>query len=95
MLNHPEAHPLAGKLVDCALEMPNGGKHLGNYVVEDWADRVFGKSWAMLDGNPLALDFALRIGLSPKAPVIDNEVVYAKSERTGMAALIHQSEILE
>lgn len=94
---HEEPHPLAGKLVDGALVVP-GGKYLGNFTVEDWADRVFGKSWMDMIGNPLALDYALRNGIAMAAvrgtPIIDNDVVYAKSERTGAACLIHNSEIV-
>ncbi len=60
------------------------------YRVEDWWDRVAGKSWMDCDGNPACLAYAVRsAGRFP----LDNEVVYGKSH--GMGYLVHVSELGE
>ena len=60
-------------------------------VVEDWWDRVIGKSWMHCDGNPVCLVYAVR-SASARLP-FDNEVVYAKAQ--GLGVLVHVSEIIE
>lgn len=59
------------------------------FRAEDWADRVFGRSWMMMNGNPCALKYAVRAGCE-NLP-IDNEVVYGKVG--AFAELVHVSEI--
>ena len=58
-------------------------------IVEDWADRVFGESWGDMNGNPTALKYAMRAGLS--GVPFGNEVLYGKVD--GLAHLIHISEV--
>ena len=53
---HEEKHPLAGKVV----KLKNGQL----YAVEDWADRVLGRSVWSADGNPAALKYAIRSAMS-------------------------------
>lgn len=76
---HKEAHPLAGKLVylnDKAKDAE--GKSIKDvvYKIEDWWDRVAGKSWQVAEGNPAAIQYAVRAALN-NIP-LDDEVVYGK-----------------
>lgn len=81
---HENASPLAGKTVRIA-----GGRLAGSdYVVEDWWDRVAGRSWMHCDGNPACLEYAV----ASRTP-IDNEVLYGKVG--GAGKLIHISDIGE
>ncbi|MGW1039360.1 hypothetical protein [Streptomyces sp. NPDC002547] len=57
--------------------------------VEDWCDRVFGRSWMGMDGSPSALVYAIRSTVAGLP--LDNEVVYGKVGQRGH--LIHVSEI--
>lgn len=84
---HNEKSNLAGKTV----KIKSSIKDLGNkdYVVEDWWDRVAGKSWMNCDGNPACLKYAIRSGFSGLP--FDNEVLYGKIGHFG--ELIHISEI--
>ena len=88
---HASAHPLAGKTVK--LNLKKGGEELAEggdtYRIEDWWDRVAGKSWMDANGNPVAMNYGIRSGLSGLP--IDNEVVYGKIGPFGH--LIHVSEL--
>lgn len=79
---HSEPHPLAGQ----AVRLADGDTQA---VVEDWADRVFGRSWMDMDGNPLAFTYAVR-SAADGLP-IDNNVLYCKLDNT--AYLVHVSEL--
>jgi hypothetical protein len=82
---HQEESPLAGKTVKVV-----AGEFAGNdYRVEDWNDRVIGKSWMFADGNPACLMYAMRSALD-RLPT-DNEVLYGKIGSLGH--LIHISEV--
>lgn len=91
---HPEKHPLAGKVVRIKkhvkhAQVPDFGG--SEFHLEDWWDRVAGKSWMFCDGNPACLIYAMRSAFaSPKIPT-DNEVVYGKVGWAGH--LIHVSEL--
>jgi len=61
-----------------------------NYVVEDWAENVFGQSWMDMKGNPACLKYAMRAGLKDNLPT-DDEVLYGKIGI--LAELVHISEI--
>lgn len=78
---HEQQSPLAGKTV----KLKTGAE----VVVEDWWDRVAGKSWKMSDGNPAAMQYAVRIAHS-RIPW-DNEVLYGKVGWAGF--LFHVDEI--
>lgn len=85
-MRHNEPHPLAGKTVTIAT-----GEYAGmRYRVEDYWDRVAGKSWMNCDGNPACLQYAMRTGTVDKVPT-DDEVLYGKLGPFGH--LIHVSEI--
>jgi len=95
MALHPEAHPLAGQTVtiregvtDPAQGAVVGGAH---YRLEDWWDRITGKSWGDSRGNPACLQYAMRAVANGLFP--DDEVVYGKVGAFGH--LVHVSEIAE
>ncbi len=81
---HPEPHPLAGRTVRII-----AGPLVGNsLVIEDWWDRLAGKSWMDCDGNPACLVFAVT-----HRPPLDDEVVYGKI--SGFGNLVHVSHLDE
>lgn len=88
---HSEKHPLAGKTVKLKenINTPNGELGGQEYRIEDWWDRVFGKSWMFADGNPAAVIYAMRSGM--KNLPMNDEVVYGKVGAFGH--LIHVSEL--
>jgi len=92
-MSNNSKHPLAGKKVKLKLSDPKTDPqkiHGKEMVIEDWADRVFKDSWMNMRGNPTALHYALRSGISGLPA--DDEVVYGK---VGMFAyLVHNSEIV-
>ena len=67
---------------------PNPGVE---YWIEDWWDKLTGKSWMDSDYNPAALKYALRGGMG-ELP-IDDDVVYGKIGSYGH--LVHVSELGE
>ncbi|MBR3503683.1 MAG: hypothetical protein IKO07_05495 [Clostridia bacterium] len=91
-----EKHPLAGQTV--RLQEGIGKFVQGNdaggaeFVVEDWADNVLGRSVWAADGNPAALEYALRTATSGKPVPIDNNAVYGKVGWFGH--IVHDSEIV-
>lgn len=84
---HPSPHEFAGKTV---LVRPAGTDEVHEYVVEDYWDRVSGGSWMWADGNPAAMNYAMRS--AGKVP-LDDEVLYGKIGPFGH--LIHISEVVE
>lgn len=98
---HADPHLLAGQTVKLNIKEPVGARYepesplftelrAQEFDVEDWWDRVAGKSWMDCDGNPAALKYAMRSGFS-KLP-LDNEVVYGKVGSYGH--LVHVSELV-
>lgn len=74
---HQTPHPQAGQTVI----LKNGAK----FTIDDWFDRVAGKSWTRVVGNVAANLYAFRSG---RAGIpIDDEVVY------GAGNIVHISEI--
>lgn len=59
------------------------------YRVEGYWDDVSGKSWAVSDGNPAAMQYAVRSGV--KGLPIDDDVLYGKIGAFGH--LVHVSEV--
>ena len=91
-LVHSTPHPLAGQTVKLRLVSPGAEPSpTPLFRVEDWADRVFGRPWGLMDGNPAALKYALRWGLAGRPA--DEDVVYGKDERN-LGHLIHVSELV-
>lgn len=94
---HPQSHPLADQFVkikDSAKhpQVPDfGGSH---FHLEDWWDRVYGKSWTVSDGVPAAMIYAFRCGLQIRESggfPADDEVVYGKIGKFGH--LVHVKEL--
>lgn len=81
---HDTPSPYAGR----SIPLPDTGTF---YVVEDWWDRVTGKSWMHSDGNPAAMIYGIRSGM--QSLPTDNEVLYGKVGHQGI--LMHVSEIEE
>lgn len=84
-MQHTEPHPLSGQTVKIA-----SGEFAGrDYRLEDWWDRLAGKSWMDCDGNRACLEYALRSagGNNP----FSNEVVYGKID--GAGKLMHVSDL--
>lgn len=96
---HSDPHPLAGQTVTlrCRTHGNGAADNLTpridgqEYQVEDWWDRVTGGSWMTADGNPAALQYAIRSGLNGILPT-DNDVVYGKVG--GLGFIVHASELV-
>lgn len=92
---HLEAHPLAGQTVTLneKTQDPIRGIVVAGtpFVIEDWWDRNGQGSWMFAEGNPAAIQYALRSGLSG-LPLSD-EVVYGKIGSFGH--IVHVSELGE
>jgi hypothetical protein len=90
---HNTPHPLAGQTVTvqpaAALYSYNGTEPI-QFRVEDWNDRVFGRSWMLYEGHPASLGYAVRSAMGGLPT--DNEVVYGKCDRN-LGHLVHVSEI--
>lgn len=100
---HQEPSPLKGKSV----KIKEGTKHLQvpdfdqqSILIEDWWDRVGGKSWMASQGVPGCLVYGLRIGFVQGTVVhmvgsatvpIDDEVLYGKIN--GLGHLVHIQEL--
>lgn len=68
---------------------PHGADFGGlEYTIEDYWQNVYGTSWKFSNGNPAALQYALRI--ADDIP-LDDEVVYGKIGCLGY--LMHVSEL--
>lgn len=86
---HNEPHKLAGKTVKILDSVPDfGGRE---YRVEDYWDRVSGKSWMFSTGNPACIQYAIRTGFLPDKVPLDNEVLYGKIGSFGH--LFHVTEV--
>lgn len=86
---HTTPHPLARQTIAVPPDADDGGPSF-SFRVEDWGDRVLGRSWRVADGLPVALVYALRV--AEKQLPLDDDVVYGH-DATGFAHLIHSTEI--
>lgn len=90
---HSNPHPLAGQKVTISENVtdPAQGavKPGAEYRIEDWWDRVSGRSWGEADGNPACIHYAMRAASNLIPP--DDEVLYGKID--GFGHLVHVSEI--
>lgn len=84
---HDQAFHLAGKTVT----IKNGDLKGKEYRIEDYWDRLSGKSWGLCQGNPACLIYAMRIGLQEFRVPSDDEVLYGKID--GLGHLVHLKEI--
>lgn len=85
---HSEPSPLKGETV--TVKFP-GSDDTFEYVVEDYWDRVYGDSWMWAEGNPAALNYAMRV--YQQGLPLDDEVLYGKIGAFGH--LIHVSEVVQ
>lgn len=98
---HKDSHALAGKTVKIkeGVTDPVQGQVVGGaeYRIEDWWDKLTGGSWMMAEGNPAALQYAMRSSLSQPSLPIDDEVVYGKIKAGAfeLGHLVHVSELDE
>lgn len=89
-MKHTESHPLAGQTVTALVQRgPKLEPERVEYRVEDWWDLLTGGSWMFAEGNPAAMQYALRSGFAGLPT--DDEVVYGKVGHLGH--LIHVTEI--
>ena len=94
MTLHTESHPLAGKTVLLKLKLTDYRSGIiegQGFRIEDWWDKLTGKSWGASAGNPAAMKYAIRAGVSGLPT--DDKVVYGKIG--GFDHLIHESELGE
>lgn len=64
------------------------------FVIEDWCENVLGCSWMNANGNPAALEYAMRSGLNGKnnaVPTFSDDVLYGKIG--GLGHLFHINEL--
>jgi hypothetical protein len=92
---HSEQSPLAGQTVKLRDDFYHPQfPDCKELVIEDWYDRVAGRSWMVAQGNPGALVYAMRTGLQQAYRVpTDDEVLYGKYN--GLGVLVHVSELAE
>lgn len=89
-MTHTESHPMSGQDVKVTLAnhpQIKPGPHV--FTVEDWWDKIAGESWMFAEGNPAAMIYGMRSGISGLP--LDNEVVYGHIG--GIGHLVHVSEI--
>lgn len=87
---HQQPSPLAGTTVTLKTNIASeiAGR---KFQVEDYWDRVSGKSWKVADGNTACMNYALRTGLQEFHVPMDDEVLYGKVG--GFGHLVHISEL--
>lgn len=65
-----------------------------DFEAEDWCENVIGRSWMAANGNPAALEYAMRSGIFGKnneVPTFSDDVVYGKVG--GFGHLFHVNEL--
>ena len=91
---HDHPHHWAGKTLQLrpGVQDPTQGKVVAGarFLVEDWWDRVNGRSWTDCAGNIAAFNYGIRI-LTLGNIALDDEVVYGKIGPFGH--LVHQTEL--
>jgi hypothetical protein len=89
---HENTHEFAGETVNIEPKSPIPNFTGSKFRVEEWWDKLTGKSWMFSDGNPAALMFAMRSGMSGLP--LDDEVVYGHDEAS-IGHLVHVSELVK
>lgn len=65
-----------------------------DFRIEDWCENVLGCSWVDANGNPAALEYAMRTGFNGRnnnVPMLSNDVLYGKVGPFGH--LFHVNEL--
>jgi len=94
MILHETPSPLANTA--CRIKAHVNHHQFQNFggseiLIEDWWDRVAGKSWKQMTmTNPAALVYTLRLKDNPTTPQ-DDEVLYGKI--SGLGVLINIAEL--
>ena len=66
-----------------------------DFTVEDWCENVMRCSWMKANGNPAAIEYAIRhsaCGENNNVPLLSNDVVYGKIGSLGH--LFHVNELV-
>lgn len=82
-------HSEASALADKTMWIAKGDLAGRDIVIEDWWDRVAGKSWMHCTSNLACLAYAMTVPVPP----LDDEVVYGKIGSFG--ALVHVTYLTE
>lgn len=97
---HTEPSPLAGQTVDVALRGMRPNEPTATtpalFTVEDWWDRVDGRSWTDCNGVLPVIQYAMRAGFTGTLDMVDDEVLYGRiawDGHDGGKVLVHISEI--
>ena len=93
---HKESSKLSGKtvIIKKGIQHPHVENFGGSeFHVEDWWDKVSGKSWMWAQGNPACMIYAMRMGMNTPSIPSDDEVLYGKIGSFGH--LVHISELEE
>lgn len=67
-----------------------------DFAIEDWWENVGGCSWMNANGNPAALEYAIRhteCGANNNVPLLGNDVVYGKIGLFGHIFHVNELEI--
>ena len=66
---HNESHTLTGKTVHInSIAGPEYENQ--SFTIEDWTDIVWGgRAWVGMNGNPAAINYAIRVGRSLAIPI--------------------------
>lgn len=83
------AHEKASKNAGRKVKVSTGSLAGNAFIIEDWWDRVYGTSWMKSNGNPAALDYAMRAGF--ESLPIDDECYYGKIG--GFGHIIHKTQL--
>lgn len=75
------------------------GLQVGNmsgmdFVIEDWCENALGCHWRCANGNPAAIEYAVRSafnGAKNNVPIFSNDVLYGKV--CGLGHLFHVNEL--
>ncbi len=92
MTIHRDPHPLTSQIVTLKDDVIDPRKLVTGgteYWIEDWWDRVSGRSWTISDGNQAAMHYAMRIATADIP--LDDDVLYGKIGSHGH--LVHVTEI--
>jgi len=95
MTLHTESHPDRNSEVTVMFageghfQIPGSKDTPLKATLEDWWDKLTGKSWMYSEGNPAAMIYGMRAGFN-NLPT-DDDVVYVKINNLGH--LVHTSEL--
>lgn len=93
-----EKSEYAGRIIKTKTNVGNGlqcGDMSGaEFIIEDWCENVLRCSWMNANGNPVALEYAIRTAMhgdNNNVPMLSEDVLYGKIG--GFAHLFHMNEL--